>query len=75
MVSGKRCLRGQFNESVRTDQTCEVAGRVDGVGGGLDAGGDIRKKTQRVPLIYDGFSREELSAAVGREVPHELTVA
>ena len=43
------------------------ARKLTGVILASDAGGDIRKKTQRVPLIYDGFTREELSAAVGRE--------
>jgi len=32
-----------------------------------DAGGDIRKKLSRVPMLFTCFSREELGAALGRE--------
>lgn len=57
-----------------------AAGQLSAVLLAADAGGDIRKKMARAPLLFDGFSRAQLGGALGREhlvalglKPHPLT--
>lgn len=57
-----------------------ASGQLSAVLLASDAGGDIRKKCARAPLLFDGFTRAQLGAALGREhlvalglKPHPLT--
>lgn len=44
----------------------QSAGALAGILLASDAGGDIRKKLMRANLFFDGFTRDELGAALGR---------